>query len=46
MNGELLWSPPDDLRSTTEVGRYMQWLEEHRGLRLHRRHGAVALVDS
>jgi acetoacetyl-CoA synthetase len=32
MTGEVLWSPPADLRETTEVGRYLEWLEEHRTL--------------
>jgi acetoacetyl-CoA synthetase len=30
--GDLLWSPPADLRETTEIGRYLVWLSEHRGL--------------
>ena len=29
----LLWSPPDDVRETTEIGRYLTWLERERGLR-------------
>ena len=31
MIGDILWTPPDDLRSSTEVGRFMGWLSEHRG---------------
>jgi acetoacetyl-CoA synthetase len=31
--GEILWSPPPDVRQRTRVGRYLAWLEEHRGLR-------------
>jgi acetoacetyl-CoA synthetase len=31
--GEILWSPPSDVRDRTRVGRYLSWLEEHRGLR-------------
>ena len=31
--GELLWSPPPDARETTQVGRYLAWLEARRGLR-------------
>ena len=34
MIGDVLWTPPADLRQTTEVGRLMGWLEQHRGLRL------------
>ncbi|HLH65552.1 MAG TPA: acetoacetate--CoA ligase [Solirubrobacteraceae bacterium] len=33
MIGDILWTPPADMRSSTEVGRFMQWLEAHRGLR-------------
>ncbi len=32
MIGDILWEPPADLRSHTEVGRFMQWLTDHRGL--------------
>ena len=28
----LLWEPPADVRETTEVGRYLAWLERERGL--------------
>ena len=28
----LLWTPPPDVRQTTEIGRYLEWLAEHRGL--------------
>ena len=34
MIGDVLWTPPADLRQTTEVGRLMSWLEQHRGLRV------------
>ncbi len=30
--GEVLWTPPADLRETTEIGRFMTWLETERGL--------------
>jgi acetoacetyl-CoA synthetase len=30
----VLWSPPPDVRATTRVGRYLDWLERERGLRL------------
>lgn len=30
--GETLWSPPPDWRETTRIGRYLQWLEDQRGL--------------
>jgi acetoacetyl-CoA synthetase len=29
--GELLWTPPEDVRSGTRLGRYMTWLEDERG---------------
>ena len=29
--GELLWTPPADVRDTTEIGRFLRWLEEERG---------------
>jgi acetoacetyl-CoA synthetase len=32
MIGEILWTPPDDLRESTEIGRFMQWLADRRGL--------------
>lgn len=28
----ILWTPPPDVRDTTEVGRYLAWLERERGL--------------
>jgi acetoacetyl-CoA synthetase len=28
----VLWAPPSDVRETTEVGRYLTWLERERGL--------------
>jgi len=28
----ILWNPPPDVRETTEVGRYLGWLESERGL--------------
>jgi acetoacetyl-CoA synthetase len=28
----VLWTPPADVRETTEVGRYLHWLERERGL--------------
>jgi acetoacetyl-CoA synthetase len=30
--GAVLWTPPADVRETTEVGRYLGWLERERGL--------------
>ena len=30
--GGILWTPPPDVRETTEVGRYLAWLERERGL--------------
>src|SRR5437660_5773372 len=32
MVGDILWTPPADLRQSTEVGRFMTWLADHRGL--------------
>ena len=32
MIGDILWSPPPDLRQSTEIGRYMAWLAAERGL--------------
>ena len=34
MLGDILWSPPADLSTTTEVGRYMEWLRTERGREL------------
>ena len=31
-SGAVLWTPPPDVRETTEIGRYVRWLEEERGL--------------
>jgi acetoacetyl-CoA synthetase len=30
----VLWSPPPDVRATSRVGHYLDWLERERGLRL------------
>lgn len=30
MIGEILWTPPADLRQSTEVGRFMEWLRTRR----------------
>jgi acetoacetyl-CoA synthetase len=29
--GTLLWTPPADARQSTEIGRYLTWLEDERG---------------
>ena len=29
---DVLWTPPPDVRETTEIGRYLTWLERERGL--------------
>jgi acetoacetyl-CoA synthetase len=29
---DVLWTPPPDVRETTEIGRYLAWLERERGL--------------
>jgi acetoacetyl-CoA synthetase len=30
--GDVLWTPPPDVRQSTEIGRFMEWVREHRGL--------------
>src|SRR5437588_10312587 len=32
MSGELMWTPPADVRDTSQLGRYLAWLERTRGL--------------
>jgi acetoacetyl-CoA synthetase len=29
--GDVLWTPPADVRQTTEIGRYLNWLRDERG---------------
>ena len=29
--GEVLWTPPPDMRARTQIGRYMDWLRDERG---------------
>jgi acetoacetyl-CoA synthetase len=29
--GDVLWTPPADVRETTEMGRYLNWLRDERG---------------
>jgi len=29
---EILWAPPDDVRRTTRIGAYLDWLHETRKL--------------
>ncbi len=36
--GDVLWSPPDDARERTELGRYLTWLETERGRRFEGYH--------
>jgi len=31
MIGDILWEPPTDLRESTEIGRFMNWLRDERG---------------
>ena len=31
MIGETLWTPPADLRESTEIGRFLNWLRDERG---------------
>ncbi len=30
--GEIIWTPPPDVRSTTRIGAFLDWLREQRGL--------------
>ena len=32
MIGDILWAPPDDWRERHEIGRFMDWLRDQRGL--------------
>ena len=32
--GDVLWEPPADVLETTQVGRFLSWLREHRGVDL------------
>src|SRR3954452_11628086 len=32
MTGRVLWEPPDDVRKTSRMGRFMTWLRDERGL--------------
>jgi acetoacetyl-CoA synthetase len=32
--GDVLWTPPADVRETTEIGRYLGWLRDERGREL------------
>jgi acetoacetyl-CoA synthetase len=31
VEGDILWAPPADVRETTEIGRYLNWLRDARG---------------
>ena len=31
MIGDVLWTPPADVRQTTEIGRFLNWLRDERG---------------
>ena len=41
---ELLWEPPADVRETTQIGRFLTWLERERGLALRELRRAAPLV--
>ncbi|RKN28010.1 acetoacetate--CoA ligase [Micromonospora musae] len=30
--GDVLWTPPEDVRERSRIGAYLRWLREHRGL--------------
>ncbi|GAB3945487.1 hypothetical protein GCM10027614_37360 [Micromonospora vulcania] len=30
--GDVLWTPPADVRERSRIGGYLRWLREHRGL--------------
>jgi acetoacetyl-CoA synthetase len=32
MSGEVMWTPRDDVHATSQLGRYLAWLAESRGL--------------
>ncbi|MEE6257610.1 acetoacetate--CoA ligase [Plantactinospora sonchi] len=32
MDGEVLWTPPADVRDRSRIGSYLRWLRDHRGL--------------
>ncbi len=32
MRGEILWAPPSDVLETSQVGAFLRWLRETRGL--------------
>ncbi|ROT31542.1 acetoacetate--CoA ligase [Micromonospora sp. HM5-17] len=32
MGGEVLWTPPADVRDRSRIGSYLRWLRDHRGL--------------
>ncbi|HZQ76823.1 MAG TPA: acetoacetate--CoA ligase [Acidimicrobiia bacterium] len=32
-SSDVLWAPPADVADHSRIGRYLRWLEEHRGLR-------------
>ncbi|MEO3742066.1 acetoacetate--CoA ligase [Plantactinospora sp. B5E13] len=32
MDGEVLWTPPADVRDRSRIGAYLRWLRTHRGL--------------
>jgi acetoacetyl-CoA synthetase len=34
VSGEVMWTPPADVLDRTEIGRFVHWLREHRGLDL------------
>ena len=34
MVGDILWNPRPDWRETTEIGRFMNWLRDERGVQL------------
>src|SRR4051812_27477975 len=33
MTGEVLWTPPADIRDHSRIGAYLRWLADNRGLR-------------
>ena len=50
MIGDVLWQPGPDALSTTNIGHFMSWLDEHRGLRFEDyeslRHWSVTDVEA
>lgn len=40
LSSEILWTPPQDVRQTSRIGQWLDWLEERHGLRFAGYHDA------